>query len=176
MRRRVLVGTLVALLLPGAAQAQSCTANKIFGFFWLTCNINTSASITIGTVMQLSLSGTTTALTPPTIAGYTTGYVPNAGPTVTVRCNQAWHLQVAAAAATWTAVAPARVNKPASDLQWSLAANGTFAGLTTAAVTVTNGTATAGTVTNFFYRTLYSFSLDTPGNYSLAVVYTLISP
>jgi len=173
--RRVAV-LLTALLLPGAAQAQSCNATKFLGFFWFGCNINTSASITIPTVMQLSLSSGATTLTPPTSTDYDNGFVPDVGPTATVRCNQGWHMQVSAAAATWAAVAPARVNKPAADLQWSLAANGTFTGLTTTAVTTVTGVATAGTATSFFYHTLYDWTLDTPGNYSLTVVYTLISP
>jgi len=181
MKARLVLLALVALALPQRAHAQSCTATKFLGFFWFGCNINTTATMTVGTVMQLTLSGTTTTLTPPTVAGYTAGFMADNGPTATVRCNQAWHLQIASAATTWTATntvagITARPNKPSTDLQWSLAANGTFAGLTTTAVTVTNGTATAGTATNFFYHTLYGYAVDTPGKYTLAVVYTLISP
>lgn len=31
-------------------------------------------------------------------------------------------------------------------------------------------------VGGFFYRTLYSWGLDTPGSYSLTVVFTLMAP
>jgi hypothetical protein len=38
------------------------------------------------------------------------------------------------------------------------------------------GSATASNATTLYFQTLYGWTLDTPGNYSLAVVLTLTSP
>jgi hypothetical protein len=38
------------------------------------------------------------------------------------------------------------------------------------------GSATASSATTLFFQTLYGWTVDTPGNYSLAVVLTLTSP
>jgi hypothetical protein len=62
-------------------------------------------------------------------------------------------------------------------LTWSTSAGGTFAGLTTTPATVQSIPATGGSApVNLFYKTLYSWGADTPGNYSLTVVFTLAAP
>ena len=183
MKRPAWVLALLLAALPGAAAAQSCSIglfNLIFGGGG-TCTASTSANITIGTVMQLSLNSSSTALTPPTSNDYDAGFVADAGPVATVRGNQSWRLQVAAQAGTWTATnsipgSVARANKPAADLTWSTAVNGTFAGLGTTGVQVGSGAASGGTNVSLFYRTLYAYNLDTPGSYSLTVVFTMFSP
>jgi hypothetical protein len=38
------------------------------------------------------------------------------------------------------------------------------------------GSATASSATSLYFQTLYNWTLDTPGNYSLAVILTLTSP
>jgi len=180
--RRWLVVALLALA-PATAAAQTCS----IGLFALifggggTCTASTTMNITIGTVMQLSLNSSSTALTPPTSGDYDAGYRADVGPVATARANQAWRLQVAAQAATWTATnsvpgSIARANKPAADLTWSTAVNGSFAGLSTTGVQAGSGSASAGTAVSLFYRTLYAYSLDTPGSYSLTVVFTMFSP
>ena len=40
----------------------------------------------------------------------------------------------------------------------------------------TPGAATGGAASNLYYRTLYDWTLDTPGSYSLTVVFTVVSP
>ena len=72
--------------------------------------------------------------------------------------------------------APARTNKPAADLMWSTAANGSFAALTTGDANLVNGAATANNATTLYFQTLYHWTLDTPGSYSLSIVLTLTSP
>ncbi len=84
-------------------------------------------------------------------------------------------------AALWTASntspgAPARTNKPAADLQWSTASNGAFAALTTSDANLVTGSATAGSITTLHFQTLFDWTLDTPGSYSLAIVLTLTAP
>lgn len=172
---------LLALALAGrGAAAQSCTASLSAGSG--TCSTaSIAASLTIGNVVQLSVSATSTALTSPGIADYNAGFVADAGPTATMLCNGPCRLQISAATATWAGTttvvsAPARANKPATDLTWSTSAGGPFTGLTTTPVTVQSLPATAGSSASLFYRTLYAWNVDTPGNYSLTVVFTLASP
>ena len=171
-----LVGLGAALVAgsPVAAAAQSCTAPVPSG----TCTVTTSASMTAGTVMQLTLSSTSTLLTAPSGASYDLGYAADNGPTATVKSNRPWKLQVSASTAVWSAASTepgvaARGAKPAGDLTWSTAAGGPFTALTMAATDAALGNATGGTGVGFFYRTLYNWALDTPGSYSLTVVLTL---
>lgn len=162
--------------LPGAAGAQ-CTA----GGAPANCTQNGSVSLTAGRVVRLQMTSASTALTTPTPTDFDAGFNATTGPTLTVSSNAAWTLHIRSAAALWTATntspgAPARTTKPAADLRWSTAVAGTFTALTTTDVNLVTGAATASNATTLFLRTFYSWTLDTPGNYSLAVVLTLTSP
>ena len=137
--------------------------------------------MTVGTVLNLSLSASTTILTPPTTATYDAGFVADNGPTATVMANRSWTLTISAASAFWsatntTAGVTARVNKPAADLQWSTSPGGPFADVAVAGATFNSGTATGGAATTLSFRTLYDWVVDTPGAYALAVVLTLTAP
>jgi hypothetical protein len=182
MRRSAGFGiTLIAMLIgasaqPGAAGAQ-CNASGAGG----TCNQAGSVTMTAGRVVRLQMTAASTALTPPTPTDFDAGLNATTGPTLTISSNAAWTLHIRSATTFWTATntspgAPARTTKPAADLKWSTASNGTFNGLTTSDVNLVTGVATASSVTTLFFQTLYSWTLDTPGNYSLAVVLTLTSP
>src|SRR5207247_1838280 len=70
----------------------------------------------------------------------------------------------------------ARRNRPAADLQWGTAVGGPFAAWSVTPATAKSGSATAGTPTSIFFQTMYSWGLDTPGAYSLPVVFTLLAP
>ena len=137
--------------------------------------------MTAGRVVLLQASAGSTTLTAPTPTDFDAGFNATTGPTLTVSANAGWTLHIKAGSALWTAVntspgAPARVNKPAADLKWSTTVNGVFTPFTTTDVNLVTGTATASSVTTLFFRTVYAWTLDTPGNYSLAVVLTLTSP
>jgi hypothetical protein len=167
--------TALALSAPARARAQTCApaAPVPNG----SCTVSTSTSITIPKVLQLTLSTIAQTLAAPAEADFDAGHKDAAGPVATVRTNAAWTLQIKTAAATWTAVGVgARANKPSTDLQWSNVSGSGYAGLTTGATTVTSGTATAATNVSFFYRVLYGWTVDTPGTYSLVVVFTLTTP
>jgi hypothetical protein len=160
------------------ARAQTCTAPVPAG---VCTTPPTSTTLTVGVMVQLTLSSTTTALTAPAPADYDAGFVADQGPTATVKANQAWRLQISALAPTWTATntepgVAARPGKPASDLLWGPAAGGPFTVIGTTPATAASGAATAGTPKNLYYRTLYDWTLDTPGSYTLTVVFTLLSP
>ena len=146
-----------------------------------SCSVAGSVSMIAGRVVQLQMSAGSTALAAPTPADFDAGFNATTGPTLTVSANASWTLHMRAAAASWTATntspgAPARTNKPAADLKWSTASNGTFAALTTSDVTIVTGSATAASATMLYFRTLYSWTLDAPGNYSISIVLTLTSP
>lgn len=169
---------LVALgLLPAVTAAQTCSAAIPAG----SCTASTTTTMVVGTVLQLALSASSTILTPPATAGYDAGFVADNGPGTTVKSNRSWTLHIAAGSALWTASnttagVTARVNKPAADLQWSTSPGGPFAGVTVVGTTFTSGSATGGKTTTIYYHTLYSWTLDTPGAYSLVVVLTLTAP
>jgi hypothetical protein len=178
MRRTLAVAAVVAALamsVPSRARAQTCepAARVPHG----SCTVNTSTSITIPKVLQLTLSTKSQTLAAPAEEDFDAGHKDAAGPIATVRANAAWNLKINAATATWTASgAGARANKPSADLQWSTVSGSGYAGLTTTATAVMAGTATAETNVSFFYRVLYNWTADTPGTYALVVVFTLTAP
>ncbi len=168
---------LTAMALPRAVRAQTCNAPTPAG----TCTASTTTTMTVGTVLQLALTASSTALTSPGTADYDAGLVADNGPAATVKSNRSWTLHIAAASAIWTASntqpgVVARPNKPASDLQWSTLPAGSFTGMTVGGVAAGTGGATGGTTTSLYFHTLYSWSLDTPGAYALPVVFTLTAP
>ena len=145
------------------------------------CGLPGTVSMTAGRVVRLQVSAGSTPLTAPTPADFDAGLNATTGPTLTVSANAAWTLHLRAASALWTATntspgAPARTTKPAADLKWSTASNGAFTALTTADVNLVTGSATATSATTLYFQTLYNWTLDTPGNYSLSIVLTLTSP
>jgi hypothetical protein len=161
---------------PSMARAQ-CTASGAPA----SCNLPGSVSMTAGRVVRVQMSAGSTALTAPTPAHFDAGFNSTTGPALTVSANAAWTLHVRSSAALWTATntspgTPARTTKPAADLKWSTASNGTFNALTTSDVLLVGGSATASSATTLYFQTLYNWTLDTPGNYSLSVVLTLTSP
>ena len=161
---------------PATAGAQ-CTANGAPA----SCGVPGSVSMTAGRVIRLQMTAGSTSLTAPTPAAFDAGFNATTGPTLTVSANAAWTLHIRAAAATWTATntspgAPARINKPASDLQWSTSSSGGFAALTASDASLVTGAAAASNATTLYFQTLYDWTLDTPGNYSLSIVLTLTSP
>ena len=157
--------------------AAQCTASGAPA----SCGLPGSVSMTAGRVVRLQVSAASTTLTAPTPADFDAGFNSTAGPTLTLSANAAWTLHLRASTALWAATntspgAPARMTKPAADLTWSTASSGTFNALTTSDVSLVTGSATASNATTLYFRTLYDWTLDTPGNYSLSIVLTLTSP
>jgi hypothetical protein len=179
MIRSVITAALMILgaaTIPAAALAQ-CNISGAPD----NCSVPGSESMTAGRVVRLQMTAGSTPLTAPTTADFDAGFNSTTGPTLTISANSPWTLHIRAAAASWTATntspgAPARTNKPSGDLLWSIASNGTFAALTTTDASLVNGSATASNATTLYFQTLYSWTLDTPGNYSLSVVLTLTAP
>ncbi len=176
MHTGVLLIAACSIALPFRAGAQ-CTANGAPA----SCNLSGNVSLTTGRVVRLQVNAGSTSLAAPTPADFDAGYNSTTGPTLTVSANAPWMLQVRASSASWTAVntspgAPARTNKPAADLKWGTSAAGPFSALNTSDATLVSGSATASNATTLYFQTLYNWTSDTPGSYSLTVVLTLTAP
>lgn len=137
--------------------------------------------MTAGRVIRLQLSATSTTLTAPTPAHFDAGFNSTSGPTLTVSANASWSLYVRSSSALWSATntapgAPARTDKPAGDLRWSTNPGGPFVALTTTDASLLTGSATAAAASTLYFQTLYSWALDTPGDYGLTLILSLTSP
>jgi len=136
-----------------------------------TCRVTNTVSATVPTVARLEISSATTTLTAPLAADFgTSGGVNSAGPTLTVRANAGYTLTASAAAATWTG--PATSAKPATDLKMNVDGGGNVA----LGQVGTSTAATAGQPYVIAYNTIYNWTTDIPGGYSLVVNYTLTAP
>ena len=173
----IVIATLIGLSKAATPAFAQCTAAGAPA----NCGLPGSVSMTAGRVVQLQMSAGSTALAAPTPADFDAGVNATTGPTLTVSANAPWTLSLRAVAATWSATntspgAPARTTKPAADLKWSTASNGSFSSFTTSDVNLVTGSATASNATTLYFQTLYNWTLDTPGNYSMSIVLTLTSP
>ncbi|MFL5508585.1 MAG: hypothetical protein ACJ79J_03240, partial [Gemmatimonadaceae bacterium] len=87
---RSLMAAMVLATVIGAteANAQSCSGIG-------SCNGVNTASVTVGALVKLGMSSTTTALTDPSADDVASGAViPNAGPTFTIKANRSWTLKI----------------------------------------------------------------------------------
>jgi hypothetical protein len=179
MRRLLLVtlASLVGVVCAPTMSLAQCTASGAPA----NCGVPGSVSVTAGRVVRLQMSAGSTTLTAPTTSDFDAGFNSTTGPTLTVSANAPWTLHIRAATALWSATnttpgVNARANKPAGDLKWSTASDGGFAALSTSDANLFGGSATASDATTLYFQTVYNWSLDTPGSYSLSVVLTLTSP
>ena len=173
MRFTKVVPMFGAALLLGAssltAQSGTCTVTP-------SCTVTNTTSATVNTVARLTLDNTATDLGTPAEADYIAGHKDAAGPTATVLSNTAWHVAVVGNTGTFSCTGTGcRATKPASDLLWGTVA-GTYPNNASASATLFNGSGTASTSQQSFYRTNWDFTTDTPGVYTLVVNYTLSEP
>ena len=169
----ILFGTIVSV---GQAQAQ-CSGNAG------TCNTTNTASVTVGALVKLGMSATTTSLTAPTADQVDLGaLIADAGPTFTIKSNRSWTMNIRSGNATnWTYVGSNAGVKPISDLTWSNAVAGTYAAITATDALFTSGaSASNGTAGAAFFKTNYTAGFtnaaNAPGTYSLPIVFTLTAP
>ena len=166
---KVALSALTLLTLSTAqASAQTCTANP--------CSLNDTVKVTVATVLRLMLSQAATPLTAPNEAAYDAGYELDNGPSVSVKANRAWTVKVSSNASIWTGTGGASTTKAAGDLQWATAVGGPYTAFSTTPATFLTGSGTGSTSQQAYYKALWSYSSDTPGDYSLVVVYTLSAP
>jgi hypothetical protein len=148
-----------------------------------TCNTTNTASVTVGALVKLGMSATTTSLTNPTADDVDAGAViADVGPTFSIKANRSWTLKIKSQnAANWTYAGSNSGVKPISDLSWSTAANGTFAAISATDATFTSGaSASNGAPAQAFFRTSwvsdFTSASNAPGTYSLPIVFTLTAP
>ncbi len=177
MRRRA-VSLLLGMLLSGVGQPLSAQS---------TCSSTTSCTVAVTLrlpqpmVVSLALSASSTTIPTLTAQVLSAGFAEVAGPTMVVRANSPYRVSVQSAASTWTySGSAANPQKPASDLQWSATASGPWvSSATSATLWPTNSLvapATSGRSLAIFYRSLWSWTANPPGNYSIPVNITLTSP
>ncbi|HYE59311.1 MAG TPA: hypothetical protein VD948_12440 [Rhodothermales bacterium] len=142
-----------------------------------------SASATVTTSLALNVTNTTFSFGSLTSTDFDAGF--KAAPTTSVishRGNVRHTVSVAANAATFTgsngtsSTDPVRANKPASDLLWSKDAFATAGNaLSTSAAPVISQSARGryDNAVTVAYRFLLSYAQDTPGDYALALTYTI---
>src|SRR4029079_723721 len=177
---RTLLAAMVLVTAIGATSANAqCSGNAG------TCNTTNTASVTVGALVKLGMSATTTALTAPTaddIDGAAPAVIANAGPSFTIKANRSWTLKIKSQnAATWTYAGASAGVKPISDLAWSTAVGGTFAAISGSDATFLSGaSASNGTAAQAFFRTTwvndFSDVSNREGTYTLPIVFTLTAP
>jgi hypothetical protein len=142
-----------------------------------TCTVEITMPVT--DVLRLSLDASGLALGSPTESDYFAGYRDIAGAvSVTAKANRAFQVQISGVSGTFTYTGPlADPAKPASDLRWATSAatlGSTTNHMGASSMLFNQG---AGAITTaLFLRTLWSFTTDVPGTYSLAIRFTFSSP
>lgn len=175
---RFLMAAMVLGMAIGAEQANAqCSGNAG------SCNTTNTVSASVNAVVKLGMSSAATSLASPTADQIEAGAViADAGPTFTIKANRSWTLNVKTTnPATWTYVGSFAGAKPISDLLWSNAVGGTFAGIGTSdALFLSGASATNGLAAQAFFRTVWAAGFTQPSNapgvYSLPVVFTLSAP
>jgi len=154
---------------PSTAAAQNtCATNG--------CSVSASATATVNTVLRLTLTGAATLGTP-TETDYNNGYKDASGPSAEVKSNAPWHVDVAGASGTfgWTGTGT-NPNKPSSDLTWGTAPGSYGNDMGTSAQLFSGSTGTASATQAIYFRTLWHWASDIPGDYDLTINFTLSSP
>jgi len=161
------------------AQNQSCTVTGAspLGSCSLTRGPYTA---NIQRTVEIIVTPTAMNLGSPTASDYLNGFQHITGHAAEIHSNYPWQLSIRSTQSSFSGSGGARTNKPRSDLSWSLTSGSGYTVITgnnaAANVVVTTGTATGSEVVQLFYRVAWSWSLDTPGTYSLPLVLTIAAP
>jgi len=175
--KALVLTAIVAVVTASSAQAQlfiNCggAGEAVIGASSTTCRLTNTVSATVPTVARLTITSLTTTLVAPLAADFgTAAGVNSAGPTLTVKANAGYTLTASPAAATWSG--PATSNKQATDLKMVVNGPGTFVPLGQVG---TSANPTATTDYAIGYNTVYNWTTDIPGVYTLVVNYTLTAP
>ena len=185
MTARSLVLSFVGLALaatPSLAQT-SCSVSGQNGKCSPDVSLASPGTMTNPALLKLTVSPTSSPLSPISVTAtmsdmeVAAGVATPASVSFSVQGNRAWSVQVSGAAATWTASAGAWASKPVSDLRWSLSSTGATTAMSLTPVTVTSGTATAGSAsTTVYLRPAVHWATDLPGTYTIGVVFTMTTP
>lgn len=167
---------LSAIAAPEAEAQANCNVNRT-GACVVGGTATFAMNLTISAVVRLTFPSPTIALGTATAAEFAAGAGSAITVPITLQANTSWAISISGPVALWAAApATARQNKPVGDLQWATAAGGPFTNLSGAPAAIQAGGATALRVFPLFLRSRYSFSLDSPGAYSLPVQFTISAP
>lgn len=160
MRVRALATLLVLSLVLGRSAAAQCG----------TACASATVRMRVVPTIHLELLTNPTSLGDPTAGDFHAGFKDAVGPSLRVRANSSYQVNVSATPTFGTS------SKPASDLLWGTVA-GTYPNNAGTPAVLTSGGATAGsTPAQIFYRTTWSFANDPPGVYTIQVTFTLSAP
>lgn len=172
---------LAAMVLGSAISATQANA-QCSGNAGGCLTVNT-ASATVNALVKLGMSAIGTTLSSPTADQVEIGAtLADVGPTFTIKANRSWTLNIRTSnPATWTYVGTNGGIKPISDLTWSNAVAGTYAGIgTTDALFLSGAAASNGTAAQAFFKTVWAAGFtqpsNAPGTYSLPIVFSLSAP
>jgi hypothetical protein len=182
--RSLRLSAIVAMLIATAGHAQtSCSVAGATGKCTASVVLANPGTMTNPALLKLTVSPTSSPLSPLSTTATMTdmdvaaGVAAPATASFSVQGNRAWTVQISGAAATWTASAGAWASKPVSDLRWSLSSTGATTAMSVTPVTVTTGTATAGSPSKTVYlRPAVHWATDLPGTYTIGVVFTMTTP
>jgi len=160
-------------LLPFAVIALSTPLAAQQGCDWSRCGVSTVVSGVVPPMMRMSLDRSPQVVVAPSARQIAAGSQAVGGPTVRVKTNVPWRVQISSARPSWTTAAGDSTAKPAEDLEWSTSPDGPFQPLSTLPTVAAAGAPTAGTSTPIYYRARYRADRDRPGTYTLAVQYTV---
>ncbi len=172
---------MAAMVLGTAIGANQANAQSCGGVG--SCNVTNTASVTVGALVKLIMSASTTSLTSPSADQVEAGaLLADAGPTFTIKANRSWTLNIKTTnASNWTYVGSFSGTKPISDLLWSNAVAGTYVVLSSSdAVFLSGASSTNGFAAQAFFKTVWAAGFtqpsNVPGTFSLPVVFTLSAP
>lgn len=153
-----------------AAQAQQVTVTGASPL-----SITTYVSVTVPTLLSLDVNDTSTAVTAPTATDFDNGYQDVASAVIaTVKSNTGYTLNIQGGSATWAGGSGTKV---VADLLWGNTGPPAGTVMTTSpAVVSTSATGTASDAQTIDYRINWSYLTDTPGTYSMPVIFTLTAP
>jgi hypothetical protein len=176
---RRLIGWLLLVSAPTAPglAAQTCSISNPGG----NCPVTVAVSpVTVGTILQMTVSTSSVTLTPPLISDFgadsTATITDPSVVTVTAAGNTGFHVTLAATTSTWSSAAPP-TPKPSSDLAWATAVGGPYTAVSTTAATIISSAGRSNPITrSLSYQTKWHFISNPPGAYTLTLTYTLVSP
>lgn len=175
--KSAIVATAAMLVSAASASAQGttleCTGSG--SSIGAGCQVTNTVSSTVPYVARLILSHNNTTLTAPTAVNFgTTAGVDNANAlTLDVRSNVTYLVTASAATPNFTGGAGTKLS---SSITYTTDGGSNYKVLAGAGSSVGSGAATNNDPYTIGYKTLYNWTVDVPGTYSLVINYTLTTP
>lgn len=189
--RALALTCLLGSTVPAAVQGQgTCVAQNVLPAL-RTCSVTvgTTSPLVLPRLGQLTVSTNSVSLTAPTFGDFDVQYLNESTPvTVTVNANVAWDLRLrnnqGGGSGFWTGVSlpgagiPAAVAKPSTELLAGTTFGGPYQAIPTsqaASVALLGAQpAVGGRIVSIYLRSVWTYTFDTPGTYSLLTALSLV--